>query len=76
MINTSSLPIRNGLHSINTLGSMGQRSIPRSQRAFYLDLFVLQNQRDRLLKERAVLQSKKIQIDRRLSFINKGAVAE
>lgn len=71
MVDTSSLPIRNGLQSINTLGSMGHRSIPRSQRALYLDLFVLQNQRDRLLKERAVLQAKKTQIGRRLSFINK-----
>lgn len=60
-----------GLHTLHTLGSTGQRSIPRSQRAVFLDLFVLQNHKDRLVKERAVLRARRKQIDQRLKNTNK-----
>lgn len=61
-----------GLHSINSLQSIGRRSIPVTPKSAFLDLFVLQNQRERLSKEKAMLRARRKQVDKRLAGVGKG----
>lgn len=61
-----------GVHKINSLQSAGKRSIPATPKSAFLDLFVLQNQRERLGKERAMLRARRKQVDKRLATISKG----
>ena len=63
-----------GLHGINSLENTGQRSIPPTPKSAFLDLFILQNNKERLTQERNILKMRRKQIDKRLSYINKGMV--
>ncbi len=48
MRDVDSLP---GLHAVRTMQSSKKRSIPRIQSSSYLDLYMLQKEKDRLIKE-------------------------
>ncbi len=59
-----------GLHSVRTMQSSKKRSIPRIQSSAYLDLFMLQKEKDRLLKENERLLMKIEQTNKRLEEID------
>ncbi|GEM_PF-3006045 len=60
-----------GIHDLKSLGSTGRRSIPPSSKSAFLDLYMRQNERDRLMKEKIGLQKRRKQIDQNLAVINK-----
>jgi len=60
-----------GIHELKSVGSTGIRSIPPSSKSAYLDLYMRQNERDRLEKEKTRLQKRRKQIDQNLIVINK-----
>ncbi|MDP3043375.1 MAG: hypothetical protein Q8N21_03155 [bacterium] len=61
-----------GIHDLKSAGSTGLRSIPHSSKSAFLDLYMRQNKRDRLEKEKIRLQKKGKQIDKNLTVINTG----
>ncbi len=60
-----------GIHDSKSLSSTGRRSIPPSAKSAFLDLYMRQNERDRLTKEKIRLQKRKEQINQNLTVINK-----
>lgn len=60
-----------GVHDLKSLGSTGKRSIPPSAKSVFLDLYMRQNERDRLEKEKIILQKRGKQINQNLTVINK-----
>jgi len=60
-----------GLRSIKSMHSSGKRSIPRVQSSAYLDLYMLQKEKERLEKEDAILEKRKVAIQKRLEDIKK-----
>ena len=63
----SNLP---GIHDSRTLSSAGKRSIPPSPQSAFLDLYMRQTEKNRLIKERIRLQKKRKQINQKLGEIN------
>ncbi len=61
-----------GVHNLRSLSSTGRRSIPPSAKSAFLDLYMRQNERDRLTKEKTRLQKRKEQINKNLTVINQG----
>ncbi len=61
-----------GVHDLKSAGSTGIRSIPPSAKSAFLDLYMRQNERDRLAKEKIRLQKRGKQINKNLTAINKG----
>ena len=61
-----------GIHDLKSLNSIGRRSIPPSQKSAFLDLYMRQNERDRLVKEKIRLRKTGVQINKKLTVINKG----
>ncbi|MDP2648065.1 MAG: hypothetical protein Q8P35_02390 [Candidatus Yanofskybacteria bacterium] len=61
-----------GIHNVKSLNSTGRRSIPPSAKSAFLDLYMRQNERDRIEKEKIRLQKRKEQIDQNLTAINEG----
>ena len=59
-----------GLHAVRTMQSSKKRSIPRIQSSAYLDLYMLQKEKDRLLKENERLLMKMEQTNKRLEEID------
>lgn len=59
-----------GLRNIKTMFSSKRRSIPRVQSSAYLDLYMLQKEKDRLEKEIFILEKRKNSIQKRLDEIN------
>ena len=59
-----------GLHAVRTMQSSKKRSIPRIQSSAYLDLFMLQKEKDRLIKENERLLMKMEQTNKRLVEID------
>lgn len=59
-----------GIHNLKSVGSTGLRSIPSSSKSAFLDLYMRQNERDRLVKEKIRLQKRKEQINQNLTVIN------
>ena len=59
-----------GLHAVRTMQSSKKRSIPRIQSSAYLDLFMLQKEKDRLVKENDRLLMKMEQTNKRIEEIN------
>lgn len=57
------------LRDIRSMRSVGRRSIPTVQSSSYLDLYVLQKERERLEKERSFLEKRRRGIERRLKEI-------
>jgi len=58
-----------GLRDIRSMHSTGRRSIPKAQSSSYLDLYMLQKERERLEKERSLLEKRRQGIERRLKEI-------
>ena len=61
-----------GIHDLKSLSSTGRRSIPPSQKSAFLDLYMRQNERDRLVKEKIRLRKKGDQINKKLTVVNTG----
>lgn len=61
-----------GIHNLRSLNSTGRRSIPPSAKSAFLDLYMRQNERDRLAKEKTRLQKREEQINKNLVVINQG----
>lgn len=59
-----------GIHALKSVGSTGRRSIPSSPKSAFLDLYMRQNERDRLTKEKTRLQKRREQINQNLTVIN------
>jgi len=58
-----------GIHGVGTMQSRKKRSIPRVQSSTYLDLYMLNKEKERLLKEDRKLSMRKDDIKRRLEEI-------
>jgi len=58
-----------GLHNIRSIQSTGQRSIPKNQSSAYLDLYMINMEKQRLLKEDERLSKRKDIIRKRLEEI-------
>jgi len=58
-----------GIHGAGTMQSRKKRSIPRVQSSTYLDLYMLDKEKERLLKEDKKLSMRKGDILRRLEEI-------
>ncbi len=61
---------RRGLHAVRTMQSVKKRSIPRIQSSIYLDLYMLQKEKDRLIKENERLLMKMEQTNKRIEEID------
>ena len=58
-----------GIHSVRTMGSTKKRSIPRIQSSAFLELYMLQKEKERLLKESKRVCLKQEIITKRLEEI-------
>lgn len=58
-----------GIHGVGTMQSRKKRSIPRVQSSTYLDLYMLNKEKERLLKEDKKLSMRKDDIQKRLEEI-------
>lgn len=58
-----------GLRDIRSMHSTGRRSIPKAQSSSYLDLYMLQKERERLEKELSLLEKRRQGSQRRLKEI-------
>ncbi len=61
-----------GLNVIKTMQSTKRRSLPKVQASPYLDLYILNKEKERLLKEEERLNLRNKVIKMRLDEINKG----
>jgi len=59
-----------GLHSVKTIQSSKKRSIPRIQSSTYLELYMLQKEKDRLIKENERLMMKMEQTNKHIEEID------
>ena len=59
-----------GIHMVRTMCSAKKRSIPGVQSSAYLDLYMLNKEKDRLLKEAERLDLRNTVIKKRLEEIN------
>ena len=59
-----------GIHAVRTMCSTKKRSIPRIQSSTYLDLYMLNKEKERLLKETERLDLRNTVIKKRLEEIN------
>ncbi len=62
-----------GLREIRSLRSTGKRSIPRVQSSANLDLYMLEKEKERLVKEAALLEKRSRAILKRLGDIQRQA---
>jgi len=60
-----------GIHGVRTMQSRKKRSIPRVQRSTYLDLYMLNKEKERLLKEDKKLSMREDNVRRRLEEIER-----
>lgn len=58
-----------GLRGIKSMHSTSKRSIPKAQSSAYLDLYILQKEKDRLGREEFVLEKRKEEIQKRVKEI-------
>lgn len=65
------LPYAKGVIDVKSIHTAGVRSIPKSHRSPYLDLYVLAREKDRLEKENYVFGRRSVAVDTRLKTINK-----
>ncbi len=59
-----------GMHSLRTRNKTKKRSIPGIETSFYLDLYMLNKEKDRLLKEDEKLCNRKVYIKKRIGEID------
>lgn len=60
-----------GLHEVNTLHSTGRRSIPPSPKFAFLELYLRQNDKERLIKQHHRLKRQDKQLHRHFNAVNK-----
>lgn len=60
-----------GIHNLRSSNSTGRRSVPPSEKSAFLDLYMRQNEKDRLVKEKVRLEKRRKQINQNLTLINK-----
>ena len=60
-----------GIHGVRTMQSRKKRSIPRVQSSTYLDLYMIDKEKERLLKEDGKLSMRKDDVKRRLEEIDR-----
>jgi len=60
-----------GVQNITTSVSKGIRSIPGGEDRYYLDLYLLQNERERLVKETASIKRRRLQVGMKVSNVDK-----
>ena len=60
-----------GARDMKTIHSAGIRSIPKSQRSMYLDLFILSQERDRMDKEHMVVSKRHRLLGKQLGSVNR-----
>ena len=60
-----------GLRDIRSMRTTGRRSIPRVQGSAYLDLYMLQKEKERLEKEAALLAKRSQGLQKRLGEIQR-----
>ena len=60
-----------GVRNIKSIHSVGARSIPKVQRSSYLELYMLEREKDRLEKEIYTLDKRRSTAKRQLDSINK-----
>ncbi len=60
-----------GLRNIRSMHSAGKRSIPRVASSAYLDLYMLQKEKERLEKEDTILEKRRVAIQKKLEDIKK-----
>lgn len=60
-----------GVQDITTSVSKGIRSIPGQDDRYYLDLYLLQKERERLVKETATTKKRRLQLGMKVSHIDK-----
>ena len=60
-----------GIHDLKSLSSTGRRSIPPSPKSAFLDLYMRQNEKNRLVKEKIRLHRRRKQVNQNLTIINK-----
>ena len=79
MKDTKKIPAEpSGIHRLKTLSSIGRGSLPLSTKSVFLDLYMRQSakerllpEKDRLAKEKKRLQEKEKQINQKSAEINK-----
>ena len=59
-----------GLHSVRTIHSAKKRSIPRIQSSAYLDMYMMDKEKERLLKDMERMDMKNVAIKKRLEEID------
>jgi len=59
-----------GLQNIKSLHSTGKRSIPRLESSAYLDIYMLQKEKERLEREIYMMEKRKSAIQKRLADIH------
>lgn len=60
-----------GLENTRSMHTTGKRSIPRTAGSTYLDMYMLEKEKERLEKENAVIEKRKAVIQKRLDEVNK-----
>jgi len=60
-----------GLQNINTSVNRGARSIPGGEDDYYLDLYILQKERERLVKETRWIKKRRLHVGKRVSNVDK-----
>ncbi len=60
-----------GIHEVNTLHSAGKRSIPPTPKSAFLELYLRQNEKERLLKQTKRTKRQEEQLKRQLVVVDK-----
>ena len=60
-----------GVQNITTSVSKGIRAIPGGEDRYYLDLYLLQKERERLIKETASIKRRRLQVGMKVSNVDK-----
>jgi len=60
-----------GIHGINTLHSTGKRSIPPTPKSAFLELYLRQNEKERLMKQQNRLKRQGDQVHKNIGATNK-----
>jgi len=63
-----------GVQDITTSVSKGIRSMPGQEDRYYLDLYLLQKERERLVKETASIKRRRLQVGMKVSNVDKEVV--
>lgn len=68
---TSTVSDLRGVQDMNTSVSKGIRSMPGQEDRYYLDLYLLQKERERLVKETRWIKKRRLRVGRKVADIDK-----